>query len=86
MSSPLSLLRKHGIRPRKRLGQCFLCDPNILEKIVRIAGVRDTDTVVEIGSGIGVLTAMIARTARRVVALELDRLLVGVLQQEQGDF
>jgi 16S rRNA (adenine1518-N6/adenine1519-N6)-dimethyltransferase len=86
MSSPLSLLRKHGIRPRKRLGQCFLCDPNILEKIVRIAGVRDTDTVVEIGSGIGVLTAMIARTARRVVALELDRLLVGVLQQELGGF
>ena len=68
MSSPLSLLRKYGIRPRKRLGQCFLCDPNILEKIVRIADVRDTDTVVEIGSGIGVLTAMIARTARRVVA------------------
>jgi len=86
MSSPLSLLRKHGIRPRKRLGQCFLCDPNILEKIVRIAGVRDTDTVVEIGSGIGVLTAMIARTARRVVALELDRLLVEVLQQELGNF
>ena len=86
MSSPVSLLRKYGIRPRKRLGQCFLCDPNILEKIVRIAGVQDTDTVVEIGSGIGVLTAMIARTARRVVALELDRLLVGVLQQELGGF
>jgi 16S rRNA (adenine1518-N6/adenine1519-N6)-dimethyltransferase len=85
MSSPLSLLRKHGIRPRKRLGQCFLCDPNILEKIVRIAGVRDTDTVVEIGSGIGVLTAMIARTARRVVALEVDRRLVEVLQEELGN-
>jgi 16S rRNA (adenine1518-N6/adenine1519-N6)-dimethyltransferase len=86
MSSPLSLLRKHGIRPRKRLGQCFLCDPNILEKIVRIAGVRHTDTVVEIGSGIGVLTAMIARTARRVVALEVDRRLVEVLQEELGNF
>jgi 16S rRNA (adenine1518-N6/adenine1519-N6)-dimethyltransferase len=86
MSSPLSLLRKYGIRPRKRLGQCFLCDPNILEKIVRITGVRDTDTVVEIGSGIGVLTAMIARAARRVVALEVDRLLVDVLQKELGDF
>src|SRR5512136_514272 len=86
MSSPLSLLRKYGIRPRKRLGQCFLCDPNILEKIVRIADVRDTDTVVEIGSGIGVLTAMIARTARRVVAVEVDRLLVEVLQNELGDF
>lgn len=85
MSSPLSLLRKHGIRPRKRLGQCFLCDPNILEKIVRIAGVRDTDTVVEIGSGIGVLTAIIARTARRVVALEVDSRLVEVLREELGD-
>ena len=86
MSSPLSLLRKYGIRPRKRLGQCFLCDPNILEKIVRIAEVRETDTVVEIGSGIGVLTAMIARMARRVVALEVDRLLVEVLRKELGDF
>ncbi len=85
MPSPLSLLRKYGIRPRKRLGQCFLCDPNILEKIVRIADVRDTDTVVEIGSGIGVLTAMIARMARRVVALEVDRFLVEVLQKELGD-
>jgi 16S rRNA (adenine1518-N6/adenine1519-N6)-dimethyltransferase len=86
MSSPLSLLRKYGIRPRKRLGQCFLCDPNILEKIVRIAEVRETDTVVEIGSGIGVLTAMIARAARRVVAVEVDRFLVEVLRKELGDF
>ena len=86
MPSPLSLLRKYGIRPRKRLGQCFLCDLNIMEKIVGIAGVRDTDTVVEIGSGIGVLTAMIARTARRVVALEVDNRLVEVLREELGDF
>jgi 16S rRNA (adenine1518-N6/adenine1519-N6)-dimethyltransferase len=84
MQSPLSLLRKHGIRPRKRLGQNFLCDPNILEKIVRIAGVRDTDTVVEIGSGIGVLTALLAARARRVIALEVDRRLVEVLRSELG--
>ena len=84
MLSPLSLLRKHGIRPLKRLGQNFLCDPNILEKIVRIAEVRDTDTVVEIGSGIGVLTALLAARARRVIALEVDRRLVGVLREELG--
>ena len=84
MQSPLSLLRKHGIRPRKRLGQNFLCDPNILEKIVRIAGVRDTDTVIEIGSGIGVLTALLAARARRVIALEVDRRLVEVLRSELG--
>jgi 16S rRNA (adenine1518-N6/adenine1519-N6)-dimethyltransferase len=85
MSSPSSLLRKYGIRPLKRLGQCFLCDRNILEKIVRIADVRDTDTVVEIGAGIGVLTGMIASRARRVIALEVDRLLVDLLRKELGD-
>jgi 16S rRNA (adenine1518-N6/adenine1519-N6)-dimethyltransferase len=85
MSSPLSLLRKYGIRPLKRLGQCFLCDPNILEKIVRISDLKDTDTVVEIGAGIGVLTDMLARKARRVIALEVDRLLVELLRNELGD-
>jgi 16S rRNA (adenine1518-N6/adenine1519-N6)-dimethyltransferase len=84
MLSPLSLLRKHGVRPLKRLGQNFLCDPNILEKIVRIAEVRDTDTVVEIGSGIGVLTSLLAARARRVIALEIDRRLVEVLKAELG--
>ncbi len=85
MPSPSSLLRKYGIRPLKRLGQCFLCDRNIMEKIVRIADVRDTDTVVEIGAGIGVLTDMIAGRARRVIALEVDRLLVDLLRKELGD-
>ncbi|NPV03409.1 MAG: ribosomal RNA small subunit methyltransferase A [Syntrophaceae bacterium] len=85
MQSPLSLLRKHGIRPLKRLGQNFLCDPNILERIVRIAEVSDTDTVVEIGAGIGVLTALLAARAGRVIAIEVDRRLVEVLQAELGD-
>ncbi len=85
MSSPSSLLRKYGIRPLKRLGQCFLFDRNIMEKIVRIAEVRDTDTVVEIGAGIGVLTDMIAGRARRVIALEVDRLLVELLRKELGN-
>jgi 16S rRNA (adenine1518-N6/adenine1519-N6)-dimethyltransferase len=85
MSSPSSLLRKYGIRPLKRLGQCFLCDRNIMEKIIRIADVRDTDSVVEIGAGTGVLTAMIADRARRVVAVEVDRMLVDLLQKELGD-
>jgi 16S rRNA (adenine1518-N6/adenine1519-N6)-dimethyltransferase len=85
MLSPSSLLRKYGIRPLKRLGQCFLFDRNIMEKIIRIADVRDTDTVVEIGAGIGVLTDMIASRAGRVVALEVDRLLVDLLRRELAD-
>lgn len=86
MSSPLSLLHKYGIWPLKRLGQCFLCDRNILERIVRIADVRDVDTVVEIGAGVGVLTGMIAGRARRVVALEIDRRLVELLRKELADY
>jgi 16S rRNA (adenine1518-N6/adenine1519-N6)-dimethyltransferase len=85
MSSPSSLLRKYGIRPLKRLGQCFLGDRNIMEKIIRIADVRDTDTIVEVGAGTGVLTAMIADRAGRVVALEVDRQLVELLRTELAD-
>jgi 16S rRNA (adenine1518-N6/adenine1519-N6)-dimethyltransferase len=56
-----------------------------MEKIIRIADVRDADTVVEIGAGTGVLTAMIADRARRVIAVEVDRMLVDLLQKELGD-
>src|SRR2546423_12624340 len=47
------LLRKHGLRPVKRLGQNFLCDRNTLDRIVRAANLPSDDPVVEIGGGIG---------------------------------
>jgi 16S rRNA (adenine1518-N6/adenine1519-N6)-dimethyltransferase len=66
------LLKQHGLRADKRLGQNFLQDPYALEKIVQAAEIRPTDTVLEIGPGLGSLTRYLAVAAQKVVAVELD--------------
>ena len=66
------LLKQYGLHADKRLGQNFLQDPYALEKIVRAAGIRPTDTVLEIGPGLGSLTRYLAAVAQKVIAVELD--------------
>lgn len=73
------LLRYHHLSPRKSLGQNFLVDNNALEKVVDAAEVKRTDEVLEIGAGLGSLTRFLARAANRVVAVEIDRHLLPVL-------
>jgi 16S rRNA (adenine1518-N6/adenine1519-N6)-dimethyltransferase len=68
------------MRPNKRLGQHFLADVELRERVVAAAGIRPDDEVLEIGSGPGTLTADLVRLARRVVAVELDRRLVPALR------
>jgi 16S rRNA (adenine1518-N6/adenine1519-N6)-dimethyltransferase len=75
-----SLLRKYGIKPQKSLGQNFLADHNALLKIVRDAGVTQTDRVLEIGAGLGNLTRLLAQHAHRVTAVEIDARLYPVLE------
>ena len=75
-----TLLRTHGLRPDKKLGQNFLSDPASLEKIVAAAEIESDDTVLEIGAGLGSLTRLLAVSAKTVVALELDRSLLPVLR------
>ncbi|MCE7939513.1 MAG: 16S rRNA (adenine(1518)-N(6)/adenine(1519)-N(6))-dimethyltransferase RsmA, partial [Chloroflexi bacterium CFX6] len=70
--NPRDLLRRYGLRPRKGLGQHFLVDPSHLARIVDAAELAPTDAVLEIGPGLGVLTAALARAAGRVVAVEID--------------
>jgi len=82
MTTPSELLKKYNVRPRKRLGQSFLVDGNVIGKIVRAADIRSGDTVVEIGAGIGFMTALLAERARRLTAIELDPDLVKVLREE----
>ena len=80
---PLSaslLLKKYGLRPHKGLGQNFLQDPIALEKIISVADIQPTDTVVEIGPGLGSLTRYLAAAAREVVAVELDQHLLPPLK------
>jgi 16S rRNA (adenine1518-N6/adenine1519-N6)-dimethyltransferase len=80
-----SLLRSHGLSPRKDLGQNFLTDPAILSRIVSAADLSPKDLVVEVGAGTGTLTRAVAEAAGRVVALELDRRLVEILQEQLAD-
>jgi 16S rRNA (adenine1518-N6/adenine1519-N6)-dimethyltransferase len=82
MTTPRNILKKHGIRPLKRLGQSFLVDNNITKKIVMISDIKSGDIVVEIGSGLGIMTAMIAQEAKRVIALEVDKYMVDILREE----
>lgn len=74
------LLKKYGLRPHKGLGQNFLQDPIALEKIAAAAEIQPTDTVLEIGPGLGSLTRYLAASAKEVVAVELDQHLLPPLK------
>lgn len=75
------LLRRHGVTPSRRLGQHFLVDANLVAKIVRTAGIGPRDRVLEVGAGVGNLTAELAGTGARVVCYEIDRRLAPVLEE-----
>ena len=70
--SPGELLRELGITPSKALGQHFLHDRKIVQRIVRESGVGPHDNVLEIGPGLGILTRELSLAAQRVVAIERD--------------
>ncbi|MEN8239463.1 MAG: 16S rRNA (adenine(1518)-N(6)/adenine(1519)-N(6))-dimethyltransferase RsmA [Actinomycetota bacterium] len=79
------LLDAAGHRPNKSLGQNFLTDPNIVNKIVSLARIDGDVNVVEIGAGTGTLTGALAEAARSVVAYEVDPHLEPILQATVGD-
>ncbi|MGI6698635.1 MAG: 16S rRNA (adenine(1518)-N(6)/adenine(1519)-N(6))-dimethyltransferase RsmA [Clostridia bacterium] len=74
------IMKRFGIKPSKGLGQNFLVDKNILQKMVTAAEISKDDQVLEIGPGVGTLTRELASRAGKVVAVELDRRLVPVLE------
>lgn len=73
------ILKEHGFSFKKSLGQNFLTEPNILQKIVETADITSADNVIEIGPGIGALTEYLARSAGKVLAFEIDDRLIPVL-------
>jgi 16S rRNA (adenine1518-N6/adenine1519-N6)-dimethyltransferase len=81
-----ALLRQHNLRPSKGLGQNYLVDEASLQKITAAAGLGPSDTVLEIGPGLGSLTRHLARAAGRVIAVELDRKLIPVLENVLAGF
>ena len=79
-----NLLDRAGHRPNKNLGQNFLVDPNIVNKMVSLARIDEDVNVVEIGAGTGTLTRVLAGVARRVVAYEIDPHLAPILSATVG--
>jgi 16S rRNA (adenine1518-N6/adenine1519-N6)-dimethyltransferase len=75
-----ALLSEHGFSFSKSMGQNFLTDRRVVERIIESAGVCGADLVIEIGPGMGVLTAAAAEKAGRVVAVETDRRLIPILE------
>ena len=81
MISVRKMVAQYEIHPRKRLGQSFLEDRNIIRRIVALAEPAGDETVVEIGAGLGSMTEELAKRAGRVIALEVDQRLVDVLRE-----
>ncbi|USK33949.1 16S rRNA (adenine(1518)-N(6)/adenine(1519)-N(6))-dimethyltransferase RsmA [Bacillus sp. F19] len=75
-----AILEKYGFSFKKSLGQNFLIDPNVLNRIVDHADVTDETGVIEIGPGIGALTEQLAKRAKKVVAFEIDQRLIPILK------
>ncbi|MFZ2398542.1 MAG: 16S rRNA (adenine(1518)-N(6)/adenine(1519)-N(6))-dimethyltransferase RsmA [Smithella sp.] len=82
MNLPKEIIRRYEIRPRKNLGQSFLIDQGIIRQIADTAQVTKNDIIVEIGAGIGVLTEALAQNAAKLIAVEVDNKLVGVLKDK----
>jgi 16S rRNA (adenine1518-N6/adenine1519-N6)-dimethyltransferase len=80
------LLRKSGFKPKKRLGQHFLVDEAVLQRILSAAELSPRDTVIEIGPGLGILTEALAKQGARVIGVELDVKLVALLKKRLAGF
>jgi len=77
----LEIIKKYNFSIQKKFGQNFLIDGNLVEKIVREAGVTKDDFVLEIGPGIGTMTQILCENAREVVAVEIDTKLIPILKE-----
>lgn len=76
----IAVLQKYHFNFQKKFGQNFLIDPHVLDKIIDSAGITKEDCVLEIGPGIGTMTQYLAEAAREVVAVEIDKKLIPILE------
>ena len=80
------ILGRHGFRFSKALGQNFIVNPSVCPRMAEESGIDETCGVIEIGAGIGVLTAELAKRAKKVVCVELDTRLLPILAETLADF
>ncbi|MBQ8986909.1 MAG: 16S rRNA (adenine(1518)-N(6)/adenine(1519)-N(6))-dimethyltransferase RsmA [Lachnospiraceae bacterium] len=79
------ILEKYGIRARKKYGQNFLIDANVIREIIDAAQITEDDCVLEIGPGIGSMTQLLSRAAGKVICVEIDESLQPVLEETLED-
>ncbi len=80
------ILQKHGFTFSKALGQNFLINPSVCPRMAMECGVDENSGVIEVGPGIGVLTNELAKRAKKVIAVELDKRLLPVLEETLGEY
>ena len=85
-SNTIEILKKYNFNFQKRFGQNFLIDTHILEKIVDEAGIDEDDCVLEIGPGIGTMTQYLCERAGRVIAVEIDKALIPILNDTLSSY
>ena len=77
-----NILKQQKLAPKKRFGQNFLVNKNISEKIVRLAGIKPDDTIIELGVGLGALTGYLAKSCKKVIGLEIDSGIIRYHEEE----
>ena len=82
----IEVLQKYKFNFQKKFGQNFLIDTHVLDKIIRESGVTKDDLVIEIGPGIGTMTQYLCENAREVVAIEIDKNLIPILQDTLSSY
>ncbi len=82
----IEVLQRHHFNFQKKYGQNFLIDTRVLDKIIRAAEITEEDCVLEIGPGIGTMTQCLAERAGEVVAVEIDRNLIPILEETLADY
>ena len=80
-SNTIEVLQKHKFTIQKKFGQNFLIDSHVLERITEAAQLNSQDCVIEIGPGLGAMTQYLAKSAGRVIAVEIDRELIPILEE-----
>ncbi len=85
-SGTIEVLQKYNFNFQKKFGQNFLIDPHVLDKIISAAEITKDDCVLEIGPGIGTMTQYLAESAREVVAVEIDKNLIPILEDTLSEY
>lgn len=85
-SNTIEILKKYNFSFQKKFGQNFLIDTHVLEEIIEASEITKDDCVLEIGPGIGTMTQYLAENARQVIAVEIDKALIPILEDTLSEY